>query len=262
MTDFTFHEIRAKYSCYLPDLSVHVCGALLQQETESSGYEYFVYYDYLYLLLRLKPLMMQNMATVVPRRYAIYDWRFDYGNTRKSIHEVYDRQQVIDIDILKPPNVPHVFQGKKEISELLPGAFALPYLEKIDLERYVDIVQKNRDLFAKISNEFRNSLEKEGGDFITAWVHAYNDALVDIQIAYEKAVKELNRNGISATVGLAITAFSLWMPGLSEAARAALAAIGSSKTIADGLGWIGDLRRLPESLRDKAGWLLWKSQRK
>src|SRR5207253_423535 len=140
-------------------------------------------------------------AIVVPRRYAVYDCQ-GLGSTKKSIRELYECQQVIDIDLLKPPHVPQSLQITQADSEIMPGCICLPYLEHIDLERYVDVVQNNRDLFTKVSSEFRNAIEdKHGGGFIPAWVQAYNNTVVDIQIAYEKASNELMKKGISVVVG-------------------------------------------------------------
>ena len=261
VTDFDFHNVRAKYSCYLPDLSVHVCGSLVEDlPTQGTPTRYFLYRDYLFLLLFLKPLIVNNMAIVVPRRYAVYDY---YGSTKRSIQEVYGHNDIIEIDVLKPLYIPQVLQAGHGIPDAAPGALALPYLERVDLERYVDVVQNNRDLFSKVSAEFRCAIDAKGGDsFIPSWVQAYNSALVDVQLAYEKASSELHRKGIDVAVGLTLTVFSLVFPGLSETTRAALAALGSSKSVSDGLGWISDFRRLPGSLRDRAGWFLWRSQKK
>jgi hypothetical protein len=222
--------------------------------------EYFIYHDYLYLLLLLKPLVIHNMAIVVPRSYRVYDY---LASTKRSIREIYDQKDIIEIDVLNTPHMPQVLQAGHGIPDAAPGALALPYLERIDLQRYVDVVQNNRDLFSKVSTEFRSAIEGKGGDaFISSWVQAYNSALVDVQLAYEKASSELHKKGIDVAVGLTLTVFSLVAPGLPETTRAALAALGSSKSVSDGLGWISDFRRLPESLRDRAGWFVWRSQRK
>ncbi len=257
-----FLDLRGKYSCYIPDISIHQGGSIRLVEENDQDHVYHVNFDYIFQLLHLKPLVQNGLAIVIPYRYREYYEDSGDEATIISPYFIWKESEIITVETKFPKQASNFLKDTKSNAEFFPSGLAMPILDGINLERYVEIVMTNRDVFGKASSKFRNGFNKSADEtYISNWIQDYAESLLEIEIVYRTEMEKLKRKGIETSIGLTLTAISMLAPGLPEPLRTVLATVGSTKTVSDGLQWIGDFRSLKDSNKRETGWLLWRSTR-
>ena len=157
----SYLERRARYSCLLPGRPIHIAGALRQYHSGSeNSTEDAIYTEFLQQLFLLKPLLLNELARLIPCRYVDYYSPFGYGSTKETVSDL-DLDSTIDI--YTEADIDHMSVSKDPQAYLITPALEYagclsPIIDSIDLERYVDLVGSHEAEFDRHRTVFQRIL--------------------------------------------------------------------------------------------------------
>lgn len=258
--NLNYYENRAKYSCLLPGKTIHVAGSLINNESGSprAEGEIDIYEEYFQQLFLLKPLLLNDMSILIPRRYV--DYYGDYGSTKESILNIKNEGK-INIFTEKDSEFENLNKaGDHSLLKLLEQTPLLsPLAKNIDVEHFVDLAGSHEKEFEMHRNSFMRILRFEKDTPLKKWIYEYDTSIDQLNYLYTKENEKVQKTGKTILLGTAITLLSLLVPNIPADIKTALAALISGKNVSDSIQWLRQKRSIDESLSNNLGWFLWKA---
>lgn len=250
-------KARANLSCLFPHRLLFTSHQVIRWVHG----ETWVPFDYLALLLALRPALEMNLTWLLPVRIR----HLTHGPTWMdeniaSIYTLLNKDVEFTIPASGMSHSALLVTANQRLSVEAGSAQALllPWLYGLDLERAVEVVCENEASFDAYSNSltrFFAGISSEE-DAPLKWVRDVDSAVERLNDVYSIEQEKHRKAGRNVFLGLSITLLSQLVPGVSTQ----LAAVAGGKAIIDGITW---LRHQPASnLKHDPMWSIWETVRR
>lgn len=245
-------------SCFFPHNLLYVCGNMHTYHddichTKDNIVHLDIPYDFLFLLLKLKPAINANLLYVLPRYIRSYDDYFDYAG-HLSTYYYYGKKN----------NIFQIFNSSSNFDELSTCnnlAITSNFLRNARVEDFVEIILSNENEFAEYRRALNKKLNKKDLRYsdIYDWLQEIDYNVAKVNILYKNKMKDLRFKGMEVALGTVANVGLLMLPEELSAIKPYASTLISTKTGFDCVGFIHELRNAQNLGRENDFWVLWKT---
>lgn len=245
------HQDILKYSCVFPDRMIMSSGEFHYLNKPEFA---FVDIDFFRKLFWARELLLNGIVHISPF-YRCCDIVEGEGDKNKAM-----------LEYLTLPD-----QNKKKIAQLDQSGIggieqipfvdkvfvALPWLQNVRTQDYLDIINSNQTEFTFFNNYLAeiSQMSENSIDFLDKFTKDFNDATTNIQIALDKKKRELKWKGIETILSVCITIIPILFPDIIPQSFSQLFNGGQLKKFVEGFSLVNDFRSIG---KDNPFWVLWK----